>query len=289
MFSLLIFHFFSFLSFLFFSFQVTSTGCKCAAEMCVEVTSDTAHSRGGKSSNLDSKSQIAGLYPSYFTDAVKYIKSKIQMAESPIALRPSFNFSTVNKSLILLIERVLTTETIDAERSRAVHILNHQELLRVLRARFGADRVVNTNLDVISFGDQVQMFGQAQVIIGQHGAGLTNVLFAQPSAFLLELCPRLHSMVSNCSFNDGFSSIFFVLRLPSCALLYVWCQYQHLSMHLRMVYAFQDDCTATHQQKMQAHGGATEPFWSYSPTVDIDTAIRAVEVYLNSTKAGQFN
>jgi capsular polysaccharide biosynthesis protein len=37
-----------------------------------------------------------------------------------------------------------------------------------------------------SLGDQISLFSRASVIVGMHGAGLTNILFA-PSAALVEL------------------------------------------------------------------------------------------------------
>jgi capsular polysaccharide biosynthesis protein len=40
------------------------------------------------------------------------------------------------------------------------------------------------------------VFSRADVVIAQHGAGLVNILFGKPGTLVLELCPRLHVMVS---------------------------------------------------------------------------------------------
>ena len=56
-------------------------------------------------------------------------------------------------------------------------------------------KVENVMLEKLNFGEQVQLFGSAEVVIGQHGAGLVNTLFATRGSFVLELCPRLHIMV----------------------------------------------------------------------------------------------
>ena len=39
----------------------------------------------------------------------------------------------------------------------------------------------------MSFADQVQLFNEAEIIVGPHGAGFTNAVFAQPGATLIEL------------------------------------------------------------------------------------------------------
>ena len=119
---------------------------------------------------------------------------------------------------------------------REVGVVNHRELHRALVERFGLKRVVNVVLERVPFPAQVRpcalclqyegpsmttwvpaqvrLFSEAEVVVGQHGAGLTNVLFSQPGGMLLELCPRLHLM------------------------------YQHLARHRKNACAFVDDCPA---------------------------------------------
>ena len=179
-----------------------STGCQCAPGLCVDVTTDTAYAKGKKSPNMDANSQVNGLYPAYFEDAISFVVNRTRTAgnqsvigrSSPvISFNNTITHPTGDEGVILLIERVNSQKK--GERARDVVIANHADLLAGLQARFGRRRVVSANLDAVRFGDQVRLFGRAQVVIGQHGAGLTNVLFSPPSAFLLELCPRLHSMV----------------------------------------------------------------------------------------------
>ena len=40
---------------------------------------------------------------------------------------------------------------------------------------------------------QVQLFSQAQVLVGVHGAGLTNAVFMKPGGILVEAVPRFDS------------------------------------------------------------------------------------------------
>jgi capsular polysaccharide biosynthesis protein len=37
------------------------------------------------------------------------------------------------------------------------------------------------------FADQVRIYGEAEIIMGPHGGGLTNAVFAQPGATVIEV------------------------------------------------------------------------------------------------------
>lgn len=60
---------------------------------------------------------------------------------------------------------------------------NEREILGVLE-RFGFERVVLSELPI---AEQIGLFRHAKFVVGPHGAGLTNVLFCEPGARLLEL------------------------------------------------------------------------------------------------------
>ena len=42
-------------------------------------------------------------------------------------------------------------------------------------------------LEELSFREQVTLFAKAEAFVAPHGAGLTNLMFAQPGTFVLEL------------------------------------------------------------------------------------------------------
>lgn len=44
-------------------------------------------------------------------------------------------------------------------------------------------------LERLSVADQVALFRSAQIVVGQHGAGLTNIAFCQPGTIVYELVP----------------------------------------------------------------------------------------------------
>jgi capsular polysaccharide biosynthesis protein len=62
-------------------------------------------------------------------------------------------------------------------------IVNEADLVKQLLP-YGFEVVT---LGEMSFADQVQLFREAQIIVGPHGAGFTNAVFAQPGATLIEL------------------------------------------------------------------------------------------------------
>jgi capsular polysaccharide biosynthesis protein len=62
-------------------------------------------------------------------------------------------------------------------------IANAREVSEVLD-RFGLDVV---QPETLSFAEQVRLFSQAELVLGCHGAGMTNSVFARPGARIIEL------------------------------------------------------------------------------------------------------
>jgi hypothetical protein len=73
----------------------------------------------------------------------------------------------------------------DAPRRVAI---NEHELIEVLVAE-GVHIVVPGNL---TFAEQVALFGQANAVLGPHGAGLSNIVFCRPGTILYEMIPEHH-------------------------------------------------------------------------------------------------
>lgn len=77
------------------------------------------------------------------------------------------------------------------------------ELIYVSREDAVSRRVANENvipskynkvvLTGVSFERQVQLFRNAKVIIGPHGAGMTNMIWAQPGCRIIEFFGRYHN------------------------------------------------------------------------------------------------
>lgn len=76
-------------------------------------------------------------------------------------------------------ERILLSRRKRGTRS----LINEREILTRLRP-LGFRRVLLENL---SFADQVKLFYEAEFVVAPHGAGLTNLVFCQPGARVLEI------------------------------------------------------------------------------------------------------
>jgi hypothetical protein len=70
-------------------------------------------------------------------------------------------------------------------RERCTHgkITNEADLMRTLQGH-GFEKVTP---ETLSFDDQVALFGRADIIIGAHGAGLTDLVFSRPGCAVIEI------------------------------------------------------------------------------------------------------
>lgn len=71
------------------------------------------------------------------------------------------------------------------------HISNIDELAETLQKLYPSDNVIVSNLENLSFMEQVKLFHNAKLIIGQHGAALTNVLWSNPKCVIIEIDKNL--------------------------------------------------------------------------------------------------
>ncbi|KAJ4458596.1 hypothetical protein PAPYR_5562 [Paratrimastix pyriformis] len=64
-------------------------------------------------------------------------------------------------------------------------VINHAEVMEALREQFG-DTYPVVEFTSLSLIDTINMFRRARVIVGPHGAGLTNILYTQPGTPVVE-------------------------------------------------------------------------------------------------------
>jgi hypothetical protein len=81
------------------------------------------------------------------------------------------------------VERPTQAILISRRKAALRRVLNEDELFEALKPR-GFRRF---DLENLSLGEQVALFNDAHTVVGPHGAGLTNLLFSQPSCNVVEL------------------------------------------------------------------------------------------------------
>jgi capsular polysaccharide biosynthesis protein len=64
--------------------------------------------------------------------------------------------------------------------------LKNQNELDILLNNYGFNKII---LENFKFEDQVRIFGQAEIVIAPHGAGITNIIFSNENIDLIELVP----------------------------------------------------------------------------------------------------
>ncbi len=96
---------------------------------------------------------------------------------------------------VLLIERgpgLAYYLSADAERktsgAQRRSIANHEALYQTLRRDFS--RCLNVRTEALALAEQIALFSSADVIIAQHGAALANLIWARPTATVVEIFPR---------------------------------------------------------------------------------------------------
>merc|ERR1719401_329308 len=67
----------------------------------------------------------------------------------------------------------------------------------------GVPHTVET-LEHRTLPEQIVLFGHAKVVLGQHGAGLANVVFARPGTMVIELGERLKLCYATLAQQMGF-------------------------------------------------------------------------------------
>ncbi len=86
-------------------------------------------------------------------------------------------FNSVEKQVIVLIYR----------KEKMRHISNFDEVYSGLQAKFTNEKIVV--FDSLPFEETVQLFQSAKLIIGAHGAGLSNMIFANKTP-IIEIFPE---------------------------------------------------------------------------------------------------
>jgi capsular polysaccharide biosynthesis protein len=117
-----------------------------------------------------------------------------------LLVAPSFHGAPGNIppwTIEFLRERFLTSSPLPKSRRRIYvsrsmasgrKIANEEEILPILTSR----GFVRSELEVMSLGDQIALFSQAEAVVAPHGAGLTNLVWCAPHTKVLEIFSPLY-------------------------------------------------------------------------------------------------
>lgn len=152
---------------------------------------------------------ISGSLQLFDEYAVRYIrifeviKVKELLVPEPVAPTGNYHGQTIREVSEFIKRKVVDNkhETsqrlfIDRQDSRNRQIENYQEVSSLL-SKYDIQPV---KFEKLSWTEQIKLTGKAALLIGIHGAGLTNMLFMKPGGNLLELRKRGDNK-NNCYFS----------------------------------------------------------------------------------------
>lgn len=144
--------------------------------------------------------------------------------ENPILSKCPRKFATtapeILRNLVEEIKRNLHTQVCSApsrivcvsrRKARGRRLLNEAALLDRLRGR----EVIDVCLEDLSFRDQVELMSQTKVLIGMHGAGLTNLMFMPAGGTVIEILPRRNGIFDYNQMRNSFRHDACFLRLAA--------------------------------------------------------------------------
>lgn len=121
---------------------------------------------------IDSQKAYAGNY--IYPECVKYVREKLLLAA-----KNKVDFNSYNFSKKVFISRK------DAHNAR--RILNEDEVFELFREK-GFERY---HLNTMSVLEQIILFNNADIVVCEHGSGLTNIIFCKPKTKIIEIFQAL--------------------------------------------------------------------------------------------------
>lgn len=142
--------------------------------------------------------------------------SSLHLVKVPVVA--AYNELLFNKMKNLFFEKINITKNqtpkrkiyISRKKAPRRKVENEDELLPLL-FEFGFEIVC---LEDYTLQDQIQLLSESKIVIGLHGAGLTNCMFMNPSTILIELK----------AFNNDYWCFFSLARLFKLKYYYLLCQ-----------------------------------------------------------------
>lgn len=83
------------------------------------------------------------------------------------------------------------------------YITNHEEVVKSLEKKFG-NKFINISLENLPLFYQYHLFTNAKLVIAQHGAALSNVIFMKKDTAVLEIIPKIKLLNED---EDSFKNL----------------------------------------------------------------------------------
>jgi len=140
----------------------------------------------------------------YLSDALQLLppKTRVRRYERPVALERvvlATRYETLGRpqpreieSLINLGERRRGLKSTSKDRSLMIYVSRSKSKRSIADERGLESHLKTLGFQIVfaeemSVGDQIDLFGRCKVVVGPHGAGLTNIVFAPSGALVVEI------------------------------------------------------------------------------------------------------
>jgi hypothetical protein len=127
--------------------------------------------------------------------------------------KPNHRIITIHFQTIILQQRYCPSAENCTTTWRSWTDDNQQEMLEILKERFPHSRIMSisdTTADAVScLACEVRGYAEADVLIGLHGAGLTNTMFMHPGTILFEITGQFDGrMLPHCGYHGPMANVF---------------------------------------------------------------------------------
>jgi len=126
---------------------------------------------------------------------LNFTNDYIKLNNCRLIINNFFNSKITNKTIfpIILIERKIPTNFTNELKNNAGGqrriIYNHDQLKNKLSKIYKSE-FKNIILEELTIYEQFNIFNNAKIIIGQHGAGLSNIFFCKDNTTIIEISPE---------------------------------------------------------------------------------------------------
>jgi hypothetical protein len=159
----------------------------------------------------------------YFPTKKNVMLDKVYLTECPGAFA-TMHTELINKVRITIYKNLAITSLsptkiiyVSRKNARGRGVLNEAELVNAITALGGEVAYFET----MSFQEQVLLMSECKVLLGNHGAGLANMIFMKPGGLVVELLPHRNGLFDYRPIGNSFRHQAIYWRLANA------CNHKH--------------------------------------------------------------